>query len=654
MQWDPLEHKLTGSVLTAATRRQIQNILKSYTGWFDPFSELIQNALDAIEKRVNKGFGGKPSIWIQIDLESNKLSVTDNGIAFQEDQFRSFLAPSVSFKKQENRGNKGVGATYLAYGFNNLEIGTRSPDYEYLGVLKNGREWVEDEDNIQARPQIKGRDIPTHTPFEGVDRGTTFTLTFEGNYIRPSDLSWMSANKADQWGSILRIKTPLGGVYGKYTDRFDNFECHISVIDKNGIETQTTINNCTYLYPHKVIKSCKSLDEIREVQEKRLKRGKDASKLPQRFYKLNGLYKTWTYKDFTEDDSMLSDRLSEEDNRLMEQYKVEAYAFFCYSTDIWDHFNDKVLKIRKGKRVLRGGVQLATNSMPQGTLKIIPLQRNIGYQNTSHVVVHFEQADPDLGRKGFQPELENLGKEVSRILVNQFMSYRQLLKSETGAPPDITAEKEVREWIDAQKKHEEENGLFIKRSDVFLPIKRAAMTSKPLNEQDTVSLFNQMLAGGVVRGVQLMAASTHKQYDGVCKLVVDDPVANHEYNIATNPLGVPSDQGQTFVSNPKIVEYKYNFDALMSEFTKDVKNERDIGLVVAWDMGTKWKEKYDVTSLLDLNNRHHRYFHGATHIINSPRSGQQVFPVIILSELIDYINEPHAVQDYHEEQYADY
>lgn len=38
-------------ILDASSRRIIQNILKSYTGFFDVFSESIQNALDAIEKK---------------------------------------------------------------------------------------------------------------------------------------------------------------------------------------------------------------------------------------------------------------------------------------------------------------------------------------------------------------------------------------------------------------------------------------------------------------------------------------------------------------------------------------------------------------------------------------------------------------------------
>ena len=125
--WDPLDLDLADDVIDAAKKREIKNILDSYTGWFDPFSELIQNALDALEARkaVDDDFTSK--LWIRIDLKDQSLSVTDNGIGFSEDEFRNFLAPTITFKSQENRGNKGVGATYLAYGFNFLQVGTKSP-----------------------------------------------------------------------------------------------------------------------------------------------------------------------------------------------------------------------------------------------------------------------------------------------------------------------------------------------------------------------------------------------------------------------------------------------------------------------------------------------------------------------------------------------
>ena len=41
-------------IITAAQKREIKNILKSYVGMYDSFSELIQNGMDAVDKRANR------------------------------------------------------------------------------------------------------------------------------------------------------------------------------------------------------------------------------------------------------------------------------------------------------------------------------------------------------------------------------------------------------------------------------------------------------------------------------------------------------------------------------------------------------------------------------------------------------------------------
>jgi hypothetical protein len=163
-----------------------------------PFAELIQNALDALEHRTAEKHRFEPTLWVEIDLKHNTLSVTDNGIGFLEDQFRSFLAPDVSFKPRTDRGNKGVGATYLAYGFNYLQVATKTPDFSYVGTIKSGREWVEDEKGIKTRPKIQPDRNCGHTIFNTIDTGSSFTLKLVGDFIRPKKLNWIGATTAQQ------------------------------------------------------------------------------------------------------------------------------------------------------------------------------------------------------------------------------------------------------------------------------------------------------------------------------------------------------------------------------------------------------------------------------------------------------------------------
>ncbi len=647
--WDPIAAGADSGYYNTTIKRQIKNILKSYTGWFDPICELTQNAIDAVDQRKLKEADYTPAIWITIDLKENIVSVTDNGIGFSEQQFMTFLAPSVSFKTPSDRGNKGVGATYLAYGFNFLQIGTKTHDYSFIGNIEGGREWVEDENDAKPRPQVQEAKL-VHDVFNTINQGSTFSLKFVGNYIRPKDLKWLGANTCDQWEAILRIKTPIGGVY--FTRQCLLPACKLTVINEDGLKTEKEITECQYIYPHKVILTCKKLDEILSIQQELLKQKKDVSKLPDSFYKLNGIYNYWGYEDTFSSDGEFKDEWSEQEKELAKKYQTCFYGFLGYSTDIWDTYNDIVLKLRKGNRILKGGIQVSTNCMPQGELLIIPLTRNIGYQNVTHVVVHFNQADPDLGRKGFQPELELLAQHIGTAVVKKLLIWNKLLKKETGSPPDIVGLKNIHDWIREQEEHEKQNPLVITRKDVFLPTNEPSLTSTPSSEQDVIALFNQLLAGGVIRGIKLLATSQHQQYDGIYRFNLTKPFQNHLYDEKTNPLGLLEPNiKEGYLSAPDILEYKYSFDGLLEEIEKGEKNERDIKLLVAWTMGDNWASRYQIIPLLHFDNLQHRYFHGGTHIVKNSMTGDTVFPIIILSELVDYVNDPKGVQKYQKEKY---
>ena len=254
--WDPLDTTLADAAFVAsARRREIRNILKSYVGFYDPFAEAIQNAMDAVDKRQRTSEKGyQKRIWITINLKENSFSVTDNGIGFGEQEFRSFICPNVSFKEGEtSRGKKGVGATYLAYGFNYLQVGTKIPGYGALVELKDGRRWVDDNTNNVIRPRVT--ESPGSDPvFTSIDRGSTFTLRVGSGNTRPSDLSWIGAHTAEQWNTILLLKTPLGQI------SFPGFEespifFDLQVIDRDGNQSSLKHQSCGYIFPHLVIPS---------------------------------------------------------------------------------------------------------------------------------------------------------------------------------------------------------------------------------------------------------------------------------------------------------------------------------------------------------------------------------------------------------------
>lgn len=261
LPFDPLEFKNTkiNDAALNALKREIANILSSYVGWYDPFCELIQNALDAVEARevqeISAGGGGNyhPKIDILIDLDSNSLTITDNGIGLDKDKFEQFLAPNFSFKSGKTRGHKGVGATYVAYGFNYMRISTKVPGFEASGRIVGAKKWLEDR-SASGNPKIE----PDSSPFQDAayeenDRGVSITVRFDDD-THPKRLDWIRADTADKWLKILLIKTGLGAI-----TKDNSVRVKIKVISC-GNRTELEQVGAHYLWLHQDAKKLRKLE----------------------------------------------------------------------------------------------------------------------------------------------------------------------------------------------------------------------------------------------------------------------------------------------------------------------------------------------------------------------------------------------------------
>lgn len=648
-EFDPLEESHnTSDIIKVAKKLQIKNILKSYTGWYDPFSELLQNALDAVEKRISeKGDSYKPEIKIEINLKNNSVRVTDNGIGFTSDQITLFLTPNITYKSMAKlRGHKGVGATYLAYGFNHLEFGTKTPSFSYYGTIKNARDWVDEITDITSRPKVI-RTPPPDSVFSSIDKGSTFMLKFSGKTTRPRDINWISISDAKKWSQILRVVTPLGGIFLEKDP--PKIKCSIIVTDKDGITTTEEIDKCEYLYPHQIFEPAAKLSNIIIAKKKLAEVNKDTMEnLPGNLRKLKGIYEKWTGQEIL--DSDMKKTLTDEEIDLLKILNPNIYGFYSYTLRLWSHYNGDVLGLRRGQEVLKGGLQMATKNMIQGELIDIPLERFGGYQKTSLVIFQLHDAEPDLGRKGFQPEIVDLAKKVAKAVVNHFIKWNNYLERDAGEKIDLSKGRSAYEWKKSQEEFAKGHPLRIENKNFFLPMMEIPILSEPQTEQDVIVLFSQLLAGGVIRGIRLYGTSQSEKYDSVCRAFISEPLKNHEYHQVDNPLGIVLPQ-PIASSEPWILEYKYDFDSLIEDFNTERKDEKEIKLVVCWNAGNSWRERYHITPLLHEDFIHHRPFHGATHAVKISSSDETTFHLVVLSELIQYLNYPKESQQFQKDTY---
>jgi hypothetical protein len=639
--FDPLaaDDKSSGdsiaAVLDEANKRIVHNILKSYTGYFDVFSEVLQNALDAVEARKRRdGAHYYPKIWISIDIPDSLIRVVDNGIGMDEREFKYCLRPSVSFKRQaELRGHKGVGATFVAYGFSFVKLQSKQAGGAFAAILRQGRQWAEDNSGTVPRPRFQA--TPFEVPELAAERSGTAVEIIVGKSAgeRPRDLSWLGAQTAEQWYTLLRIKTPLGGVYLNTPP----FVPSVSIVVRSMEKTETTFitDRAEYYYPHETVglkvesvrNITKALDSISGDHMTKF------MKLPSEYKRLDCIWDIWDKNEILNEDSYFFSALDEDERLLVERHNVTVYACFLRSAKMWGELNDEVFALRKGQRIIHGGLQLASDFMVQGDLSIIPLTSTIGYQANSHVIVHFMDGNPDMGRKVFQPELKALAESLSVRAVNTFKRFLQHLKPDTGGQA-ITPDKELYDWTRAQESHRDRRPLAFSRDGLQL-----ALVSAPQQEQDVVALFHELIGAAVLRGYKFFATSQNDRYDSLFLMdyAKDDPVLFGP----DQRLGVTRSYTLPYSTPPKVLEYKYSFDSLIDDFEKEEKFANQINLVVCWTTGSRYRSRFYLQPLLIGDEGSSRRFFGATH--QAFATGAQrdpAFEVVVLEDLLAWLQDP--------------
>lgn len=644
--FDPLSFKNTkiNDAALGALKREIENILSSYVGWYDPFCELIQNALDAVEARAEyeKSAGTEaayqPRVDIRIDLDDNALTVTDNGIGLDKEKFESFLAPNFSFKTGNSRGHKGVGATYVAYGFNYIRVSTKVPGFEASGRILGAKHWLQSY-GTGTNPKVEPDDSPrVDAAFDENDRGVAITVRFDET-THPKRLDWVGAKDATTWMKILSIKTGLGSVLKDTTTKIN-----LEVVAQKDTTSLSRVGTA-YFWLHEFAAKTMTFRELSSAADALYKKYGAGHKMPDKYSNLDFIYESWSSDELVE---LLGSSLDDEELQVIEAHSPTLSMEFGSSAKLWTLFNES-LGLRANYRVLLSGIQLAANNMPQGDTIIVPLARNIGRQNQVHFLIHFNEYTPDLGRKGFHRELTDFAKSVAKkITENHLARFRHRLKPNTGVATDLVRELEISEWKKEMLEHEKAQPLVLHSKHFFIPTERVSILSKPTREQDVIALFHQLIAGGVIRGITAMSTNERFTYDGLFKVGFDLKPEIYAYSAETNPLGVPMATAKALqgkVTDPRVLEYKYSIDGLVEDFDEQNKNMKDIDLCIAWETGALYKGRFGMTSLLLPENADQRQFHGVTHILTDLDSGNKICELIILSDLIDYLNDPKGTAE---------
>jgi hypothetical protein len=423
------------------------------------------------------------------------------------------------------------------------------------------------------------------------------------------------------------------------------------VVVAQKITTSISHAGTAYFWLHDSAAKTATFRELTKASDALYKKYGSSYKMPDKYSNLDFIHESWTHKELK---NLIGSSLEQEELDVLDAHAPTVSVEFGYTAKLWTSFNES-LGLRTNYRVLNSGIQLAANNMPQGDTILVPLTRNIGRQHQVHFLIHFEDYTPDLGRKGFHRELTDFAKSVTRIITETHLSkFRARLKANTGVAPDLVRELEISEWKKDMLAHEKAEPLELKSQHFFIPTERVSITSKPTREQDVIALFHELIAGGVIRGINVMSTNERFTYDGLFKIGFDLEPQIYSYCAETNPLGVPLDVATALKgksTDPRVLEYKFSLDGLVEDFDGQEKNIKDIDLCIAWITGQMYKGRYGMTSLLLPENADQRQFHGVTHVLTDLDAGTKLCDLIILSELVEYLNDQNSTAQKQREKY---
>lgn len=593
-------------------KSNIERIIASYRHDWDIYTELLQNAADAVLEHHGNLESGV--ISLSINTSERVVRVEDNGVGLAEDDISKILVNGKSLKRKRNSGKfgfMGFGFTFIAFQSSELKIEsvkdgkyssrTYSDLYKFVyneGDLPNS---YEEENNI------------THIDVPDRDNGTIITVKFPSDFPNESiEQTLQSAfnlcSNSSIFEAVIRTKTVVGNLEKVFDDNVKLFNFKAS-IDEEEILVKTG-----YM----------SIQEI-----------------VQRILKSDGQHYTMeNYKPIIDATEDLPTSIQKQARKaivltdIARDVKIGTRnaitANFLISATSKSHvnsFNESIGALNGGFAV-EHGTWLSICGMPIGVC-IDPFDHSNYLPFTVICDIQDEsiRKELDAGRKGISSyRMEQIAEKARELLVDRnFIKYRGYVVG--GADQRIT-----NPLYNPMKELEK-----LKKEKTFHSIGLVNSYLPPREEQEVISIFIELLAIGVLIGYSAQVMSGFQVYDGLFsyKLKQDDGNLYSE----SNKYGVYQkifQQNGGVLEKDILVEFKTNLGQIYRDVEKNKKDVSQIDILVCWDAETTssedlQKEKGDVLRARDVTEN---VFYGVTHQLMGLGRQQSALPIISLKHII--------------------
>lgn len=613
-------------------RNQVRQIVGSYHHDYDHFYETIQNAVDSCEKALQHYRSLEvdylPEVRVIVDLTENKLTVIDNGLGMSADTVQKYLfTPNATLKSESGevrvrqRGEKGVGATFIAYGTDNIEVTTKdiSTGTWTAGNMVGALEWLNHNGSALPMPQVTPCEPDPRV--EEIPHGTIVTLEF----TEATNVGYLAEHGTtlEQWEIILRRHTALGIIAIEREDELSGLLSSVlTVIDEpNGVKSRRI--KAEYYYPHLTTNARIKVSDLRRSQKGQLN-------ADQR--EMNVLYEVFAeaeVRDFVqarmENTPYLRNRKKAAFSRILNSNNPRAYVAFTYAAEFWAKANQHFWG-NDAHDQFSHGIVFATKGQKIGEQRKIDLRYRTGDFNRFFILLEMENLQSDIGRKSFREEITEFAHFFANAIQKVFNDNDDCLRPSPG-PFNEAEEAELEALLD--------QALDLPN----LGAPELAFMKVPREEQDVIALFFNLLGAGHLRGYRFYSTHISRKYDGVGMFDLTRAPEN-EYDSSNNPLGIAADKfdskaGNVVSRKKNFIEFKFNTDYLVRDVRSGRKRLQDIKWLVCWEIGDDHTNQgIAITDILSPEQLNHRDYYGVTHIMTE---GQNKVYVICLERVMSLL-----------------
>jgi len=604
---------------TSQIRSNIERIISSYRHIWDIYTELLQNSADAIIEQFGEENISQGKITLDINPDERTIIITDNGIGIEESTISKILVTGKSLKRERNSGKFG----FMGYGFTFVAF---QSEYLQIESIKNGKKASRTYGELY-KFVYSASDIPNSEEEEsgyqaqdtGEKNGTKITikfpLKFPDEVVNESIAATFRIAKSDETiKAVLRTQS-IVGILDPVFNTNNCFEFCLTINAKN-LEIKTG-----YLTIREVVDSVLNSNFLQFYD-----RPKEYETFVKNTEKLPINTREQVRKAIVLDEVI-------DDVKIGTINPLHARIFISATSK--SHINQYNDKFRNEDGVscdfaLEHGLWLAICGMPIGVC-LDPFEHSNYLPYT--VIVDIKdmsiRKELDAGRKGISSyRMKQIAETVLEILKERnFIKYRRYIvgggDSRINNPlydpkEALTRIFQDKKWFDSVL------------TQKYLP---------PLEEQEVISLFVELVAQKYLKGYYLKILSGYQVYDGLYEYQLDQ-TEELEYS-ESNRLGIYkkifSGNGGS-LKKEILIEFKKELSGIYKDINSNKKNISHVDILVVWDVDfenkeTLQKEKGDILTEKDITNN---VFYGVTHqLFGGAR--QQPLPIIELKKILEIL-----------------